>query len=262
MNRSRVSMVVAAAGLVLVGLLAAALFTPGKPEPTEDLTANKDDVQPLVPTEATLTNPLYPLEVPAPVEPAPAQEIPKPEPKPEPKPQANPAPATVEKPAEPKPAPKGGIVEHTIVAGDMISRLAVRYGCSVNEIYRVNDGLDASNAHRIRVGQVVRIPVGGDASSAVSASGPTARPSGEYFPRRVITAEPGDTSFSLAIEYFGSMQLSGSIRRANSSIDWSERLRGGEQIVLPEHGTPPDAVATNRAGSETVQRGSLIPQRR
>lgn len=243
MTKSRISMIVAAAGLVLVGLLAAALFSPGKDEPVEPQKESDDAVKP-VPVQAAISNPLgYKVEVPV--------EAPKPEvvaPKPVPV-----KPEPVAKPAA------GGVVDYTIKAGDMISKIATAHGCKATDIYKLNPGLDASTASKIKVGQVIKVPVGEKGAEAVAKAGDEPKQSGDYFPRRVVVAEPGDTAFSLAIEHYGSRQMFRMIVDANPLLPWVDRLSGGEEVVLPEFGKAP---AGSKPAGETVERSSLIPARK
>lgn len=254
MTRSRISMMVAAAGLVLVGLLAVALFTPGDEEPAENATAQTDEVTPVEPKTVQMKNPLgYELEVP-PIEV-----------KPEVAPEVKPEPVAKVEPAKPE-APKktvGGVVEYTIKPGDMISKIAVAHGCKSEDIYKLNEGLSKENAHKIRVGQVIKVPVGEAGAEAVAKAGTSeSRPEGDYFPRRVVTAEAGDTAYSLAIEYYGARYMFRMITEANPGLSWGDRLKGGEQVVLPEHGSAPSSAAKAEPAGESVERNSLIPPRR
>ncbi|MCC7508696.1 MAG: LysM peptidoglycan-binding domain-containing protein [Planctomycetes bacterium] len=250
MTKSRISMVVAAAGLLMVGLLAAALFSPGDDEPVEEQTSDAEKIKPVDVTPVKSSNvlgydvvtpPLNSDPLPAPV---------KPEPKPEPK-------------VEPKPAATGGVVEHKIQPGDMVSKLAVQYGCKVEDIYKMNEGLDASNAHKLRVGQTIKIPSGPGGAEAVKAA--ETKPKGDWFPARTVTAEAGDTAYSLAIEYYGNMYLFRKIVDANPELAWGDRLKGGEQVSLPEYGTAPAQASKpkeEKPAGETVERSSLIPPRK
>lgn len=253
MTKSRISMVVAAAGLVLVGLLAAALFSPGTDEPIEETTSKTEDIKPVDATPVKSSNVLGYDVVTPPLnsDPLPTPEV-KPDPKPEPK-------------IEPKPAATGGVVEHKIQPGDMVSKLAVQYGCKVEDIYKMNEGLDASNAHKLRVGQTIKIPSGPGGAEAVKAAETKAK--GEWFPARTVTAEAGDTAYSLAIEYYGNMYLFRKIVDANPELAWGDRLKGGEQVSLPEYGTAPaqasqPASKEEKPAGETVERSSLIPPRK
>ncbi len=247
-------MVVAAAGLVLVGMLAFVLFKPSNDAQIEEQTATKDDVKPLK-TDVQPASSLYDWKTPVMATPEPVVAPP-----------VTAAPTTPAQPAVPKPESKPtvkpGVIDYKIQAGDMVSKLAVKYGCTTSDIYKVNDGLDSSNAHKLRVGQTIRIPVGGD--TTVSTSGETAGASqskGDYFPRRVITAAAGDSAMQLAVEHYGSMSLFRMIMNANPDLSWDLKLRGGEQVVLPEFGYAP-ASAPAKAPTDSVERSSLIPTRR
>lgn len=258
-------MVVAAAGLVLVGLLAAALFSPGQDEPENETTAKDDeDIKPIKTEKKRKSADPYETEMDLAgvltrdVSPADSGGTP------------DDTEDSVEEDdtatTENQQSPEGGIIDYTIKSGDMISKLAVRHGCKSEDIYKVNDGISKENAHKIRVGQVIRIPVNGvgtdetvQSSTTDEGSGvATASGSGDHWPRRVITAEAGDTSLMLAVEYYGSMNYFRKIVDANPSIDWTYKLSGGEEIVLPEVGSAPSSPASG----DTVERGSLIPARR
>jgi LysM repeat protein len=245
-------MVVAAAGLVLVGMLAFVLFKPSTDEQTEEQAATNDDVKPMK-TDVQPASSLYDWHKPVMVTPEIA-------------PPVTPAPTTPAQPAvpkaEPKPTVKPGVIDYKIQAGDMVSKLAVKYGCTTSDIYKVNDGLDSGNAHKLRVGQTIRIPVGGDTTlSAGSETAGATQSQGDYYPRRVITAAAGDSAMQLAVEHYGSMSLFRMIMNANPDLSWDLKLRGGEQVVLPEFGNAPASTAT-KAPTDSVERNSLIPTRR
>ena len=251
MTRSRISMVVAAAGLLLVGLLAAALFTPSSDDTAEEQTQDTAKTEKTEPVEMTSVLD-YKIDVPA-IEP------------PKSTPEVKPAP-TETKPT-PTVAPKavGGVVEHTIQPGDMISKLAVKYGCTSEDIYKLNDGLNKDTASKIRVGQVVKIPTGEKGAQAVANAGKTdgtVKASADYQPARTVIAEPGDTAFSLAIEYYGARNLFRKIIDANPKLPWSDRLTGGEEVLLPSHGTAPSTASAEKPSGDTVERSSLIPPRK
>lgn len=253
MTKSRISMVVAAAGLVLVGLLAAVLFTPSDDDTTnEDTAKGEEEVTPVEPKSVPMKSVLdYELTVPPiPTGPTVETEQPKPEVKPEPK--------------QPEPEAKGGVIEYKIQPGDMISKLAVKYGCKSEDIYKLNDGLNKETAAKIRVGQTVKIPVGAEGAAAVENAGSTTtKASDDYQPERTVTAEPGDTAFSLAIEYYGARNLFRKIIDANPKLPWSDRLKGGEQVMLPAHGTPASTASVEpKPAGDTVERTSIIPPRK
>jgi len=245
MTRSRISMVVAAGALVLVGLLAAALFSPSDEQPAEPAPSPKDTVAKVEPPKATasvLGNTVTPPVVaPLPTPPAPV---------------AAPTPTPV-----PVPVPK--IIDYKIKSGDMISKIASAHGVKKEDIYALNPGLDDKTAAKIRVGQVIKIPTG---PGAVAEAPDNPGSSGEYFARRVITAEAGDTAFQLAIEHYGTISMFERIIRANPELPWKDRLLGGEQVVLPEWGTAPAGSKVEQPKkaepAPTVERDTLIPAKR
>jgi LysM repeat protein len=246
MNKSRISMIVAAAGLVLVGLLAAVLFTPGDNETTEE-TTQTSDVTPVEAKGVEMKNVLdYKLDVP---------EIKPPVPVDTPKPVVKPV-------VEPQPTPKvaGGVIDYTIQPGDMISKLASKYGCKAEDIYKLNDGLNKDTASKIRVGQTIKIPTGGP--GAETTSNVESKGSADYQAARTVIAEPGDTAFSLAIEYYGARNLFRKIIDANPTLPWSDRWKGGEEVMLPEIGTAPSTASKEAPAKTTVERDSLIPPRK
>ncbi len=261
MTRSRISMVVAAAGLVLVGLLAFALFSPGTDQ-VEEQTATKDDeVKPMEPTQQPVKSALYDFGHANVPPPPPVMQVKTDQPPPPVTTTAKPE--RTEPKNVPEPAKKTGLIEYKIQPGDMVSKLAVKHGCTSNDIYRVNDGLNASNANKLRVGQTILIPVGGDGAVVSSTSAVNAEQA-DYFPRKVITAEAGDTVLQLALEHYGSMSYFRMILDANPEHDLRDgrALKGGEQVVLPEFGTPPIGLREATPASTSVQRGSLIPSRK
>lgn len=248
MTRSRISMVVAAGALVLVGLLAAALFSPSDEQPVEETATPKDAVAKVETPKGTasvLGNPVVQPVV-APPTPAPVPVV---------------APVPAPAPAPVKEAPK--VIDYTIKSGDMISKIASRHGVKKEDIYALNPGLDDKTAAKIRVGQVIKVPTG---PGAVLETPATAQKTGEYFPRRVITAEAGDTAFQLAVEHYGSISMFERIIQANPGLPWKDRLVGGEQVVLPEWGTAPAGSKVEEPkkteAAPTVSRDSLIPPKR
>jgi LysM repeat protein len=246
MNKSRISMIVAAAGLVLVGLLAAVLFTPGDDPPADEQAAT-DKVTPVDTPPVEMKSVLdYKLDLPA-IEP------PRPEAKPDPQPK--PVAPTVSEPMG-----VGGVIEYKVQSGDMISKLASKYGCTSEDIYKLNEGLNKETASKIRVGQTIKIPVGEKGDAAVAEVG--TKGSVDYQPQRTVVAEAGDTAFSLAIEYYGARNLFRKIVDANPTLPWSDRLKGGEEVVLPEIGTGPTTTGKEAPAKDTVERSSLIPPRK
>lgn len=261
MTRSRIAMVAAAAGLLLLGLLAAALFTPRDDDADNTEQGEADEIAKLDVSPKVKENLAESLGYPVARTPA--------TPKEEVKPKTETPPVKPE-PKETKPeAPKaeGGVIEYTIQSGDMISKLAARYGCTSEAIYALNEGLDKSNAHKIRVGQKIRIPVGEKGAEAAASAAQPKKEETAWWPERIITAEAGDTAFSLAVEHYGAKSFFRLIVNANPDLAWADRLKGGEKVKLPAWGEQPETVKTNGSGGETVERsgsegGGIIPPRK
>ena len=252
LTKGRISLLIAAGGLLLVGLLAAALFVPSGSEGTEE-TVSKKKVEKPVKMEATV-NPLASLP----------GSIGLPSVKVEGTLPSDPLSA---KPEAPKEAAKPTIVDYKVQSGDALSKIAKKYGCKVEDIYKLNDGLTAANANKIRVGQVIRVPNG----PGVVVEQPAEKAESKGVPQRVVKAEAGDTAFSLAIEYYGSRSLFRMIVDANPTLPWSDRLKGGEEVILPAYGeqvqskdskAEPAATVKKEEVKATVERDSLIPPRR
>lgn len=247
LTKGRVSLIIAAGGLLLVGLLAAALFVPSSSDEGTEKVSKKSEKP--VKMEATV-NPVksLPAQMGAPTVTAESTNV---------KPAETPK---VEPPKETKPA----IIDYKVQSGDMLAKIAKKYGCKVEDIYKLNEGLNAQTANKIRVGQVIRVPNG---PGAVDQPVSTDKPEQTGFSKRVVKAEAGDTAFSLAIEYYGARSMFRLIMEANPNLPWSDRLKGGEEVVLPAYGQAeksPETVkeTTTDKPKETVERDGLIPARR
>ncbi len=245
MTRSRISMVVAAAALVLVGLLAVALFSPTEEKPAESTNA-KEDVAKVEAPKATASVLGNPVAVPAPAVQAPVVPTPAP---------------VAEKPAPVAPT----IIDYKVRAGDMISKIASAYGVKKEDIYALNPGLDDKTAGKIRVGQILRVPTGPGAL-AEAEKAEQAKLAASYIAETTITAQPGDTAFQLAVEHYGKLSMYVEIMKANPTLPWKDRLQGGEKVLLPAMGIAPKGAKVEEPKKEepkpTVARDTLIPARR
>jgi LysM repeat protein len=237
------SMVVAAGALMLVGLHAALLFTSGEEETTPEEGTKTAEVNKVKVEPPTIpTNPLgYPTATPEVEEPV-EEETPV-DPTPE----------------EPKPE-TGGVIDYKIKNGDAIIKIARNHGCKAEDIYALNDGLDKSNAHKIRVGKTIKVPVGEAGMKAVKNSG--TKTEVETVEERTIVAEARDNMYSLSLDHYGAMRHFRKIMDANPHVDWDKPLKGGEQILLPAVGMQPKTVEAKVPEKAKVERKSLIPSRR
>ena len=62
----------------------------------------------------------------------------------------------VKKPTEPKKPEKDSIITYSLVCGDTLSALAVKYHCTVEDILAVNEEIE--NASDVQMGQKIKIP--------------------------------------------------------------------------------------------------------
>lgn len=248
LSGKRLSMVVAAGALILVGVLAVALFTPNEVDESENDSSKEQSVSKV--TLVKPTQPPLPLgyeteKLNIEVEPVAEAAIPP-----------------IVPPLEvPKEEAKGGVVDYKVVKGDAVSKIAQAHGCKAADIYAINDGLDKSNAHKIRIGQTIKIPVGAAGLEAVKNSKPSTSEKTSVS-ERTIVAEARDNSISLSIDHYGVMHHFRKIIDANPHIDWDSPLKGGEQVLLPGIGDASKKSVGNTAPDKTkVERKTLIPTR-
>lgn len=253
MTRSRISMIVAAGALVLVGLLAFALFSPDKGAATPDATSKEKAIDKMPPPKAdTAPKPVGPIvtnnSTPVPSAGAPSS--------------TPPAPPVEKKPEPVKAAPS--VIDYTIKPGDMISKLAARNGVTTADIYALNPGLNDSTAARIRAGTVIKLPTGPGArvEEPRHVEAPKAP---EGIAARVVRAKAGQDAASLAREYYGSLAPVAEIARANAdTLGLGFRCKGGEEIILPAWGAGANSRIEHTGGEAArpvASRDSLIPKR-
>ena len=106
-----------------------------------------------------------------------------------------------------------GSQSYTVRAGDTYFSLAQRFGTTVEELIRVNPGVDPN---QLQVGQIICIPVG--------AAPPTCPPRTQPY-----TIQPGDTCWALAQRFNTTVA---SILAANPGLDCSS-LQVARIICIP-----------------------------
>ncbi|MEE9312638.1 MAG: LysM peptidoglycan-binding domain-containing protein [Planctomycetota bacterium] len=246
LSGKHLSMVVAAGALMLVAVLAATLFTPGDDETPENEGKKEQSVSKVsVPKPPVPTNPLGYKTKKLEVKEYPVETV------------VDPIAVTPEPPKET--AKKGGVIDYKIKNGDAIIRIAKKHGCSAEDIYALNDGLDKSNAHKIRVGKTIKVPVGSEGMEAVKNSA-AVKPE-QVSTERTIVAEARDNMYSLSLDHYGVMRHFRKIMDANPHINWDKPLNGGEQVTLPAIGGLGNAVSNNVPEKAKVERKSIIPSR-
>jgi peptidoglycan endopeptidase LytF len=130
-----------------------------------------------------------------------------------------------------------GSTQYTIRPGDTLFSLAIQFNTTVQAILAINPGLDPNN---LRVGQIICIP----------GPTPTQCPPGST----QYTIRPGDTLFSLAIQFNTTVQA---ILAINPGLD-PNNLRVGQIICIP--GPSPTQPGRCPTGSfeYTIRSGDTI----
>lgn len=195
------------------------------------------------------------------------------------------------------PTGEPGVVDYTIQTGDMISKVAKKFGCKSDDIYKLNEGLTAQTASKVRVGQVIRVPdmkgVGGTPSSPVVAALSTAKenekkvdspdktvaveksspmggksatesrvdevksdavrpasitPKPDFSKARKHKLAAGDTVFTLAKKYYGSVVHFKLIADANPEWDIAKKIEIGKDIVIPALPAEDGGATVERSG--------------
>lgn len=138
---------------------------------------------------------------------------PAPAPAPTPSPEPTPAPTT--------PAPSTGTVEYRVVSGDTLSRIAFRFGVTVDQIVAASN---LASANFIYVGQVLSIP----SQQVQQTPAPAPSPAPEPAPTR-YTVVSGDTLFRIAAK----LGVSTSDLIEANSITNPNLIRVGQVLVIP-----------------------------
>ncbi|MGH7859098.1 MAG: LysM peptidoglycan-binding domain-containing protein [Candidatus Binatia bacterium] len=127
-------------------------------------------------------------------------------------------------------------VEHRVASGQTIGAIARRYGSSTSAIQAANN---LRSAHRIRIGQVLKIPTGrGQVTARIVASTAEERPAARSVARS-HRVRPGETLASIAKRYGTTVSA---IQSANA-LRSAHRIRAGQLLRIPgrSSGTTPDA---------------------
>lgn len=71
---------------------------------------------------------------------------------------ARPAPTAAEVVPAPAAVPAGPrVVSYKLRPNDVLSRVATKFGCKLDDIYRLNTGINDKNAHKVRAGQKIMV---------------------------------------------------------------------------------------------------------
>jgi len=169
--------------------------------------------------------------------PIPEAEIPPPAPLPEPAPVVDPAPPPI------------AAATHLVVPGDTLSRIAPRYGTTVEALMRENN---ITNPATLQAGMVLRIPGRSAPGPAQPDSAPAAAPPTDPPPpppaETLYTVLPGDTLFRISQKTGLTVER---IRALNPNLD-GDRIYPGqvfrlhESVPLEQTSMRPNPSAVNR----------------
>lgn len=132
---------------------------------------------------------------------------------------------------------------YTIMPGDTLYSIAIRYNTTVNDILMANPRI---NPYCLRIGQIICVPM---------PPVPQPCPAGT-FPYAI---QAGDTFYSIARRYYVSVE---ELLAANPGVD-PNNLRIGQRICIPESVPPPSGCPTGTF-SYTIRSGDtfyLLAQR-
>ena len=131
--------------------------------------------------------------------------------------------------------PSSATTNHTVVAGDTVWGLSRRYGVSQEALKSLN-GLDASGS--LRVGQQLKIPAGGKATSASSAPKAPSKGDSGKIGQGNYTVMAGDTLGEIATR---SGVTVAQLRTANNLS--GDLIRVGQELKIPGKGQASGAEA-------------------
>ncbi len=175
---------------------------------------------------------------------------------------------TTEAPATPPASGSGTATTYTIQWGDLLVKIAQRFGVTTQAIMTANPGLDPN---RIVPGQVINIPAGGTIPTAVAGTAgqpvPATTPAASGNVPGTYTVQRGEWFYSIARKFGISVAA---LQAANPSVDPNFvypgqilNIPGGttsEQVIPPPStgGTSGSSGTSGSPGSYTVQQGDTL----
>jgi len=162
-----------------------------------------------------------------------------------------------------------GYVEHTIQAGESLSRLAQRYYGDYKKFHIIAEFNQMEDATRIRIGQKIQVPIveelpfyaapeeittttGEEPASMIEEVVPVKR----YI---VHTVRSGESLSKLAKEYYGDYKKFSVIAKYNG-LDENKGLRVGQKVRIPELEGVPFRDSSIKEGQIQTEEPMLIPE--
>ena len=133
---------------------------------------------------------------------------------------------------------------HVVKRGETLSAIAQRYGVSVTRLAEVN-GID--DPSRIRTGQRLVVPGGGQTESATAAPETTASAPANNS-NTVHTVKAGESLTQIAGQYDTTVAAIASV----NGIDDPSRIATGQRLTIPDGSSPPAAQAAPQGSLSVV----------
>ena len=147
-------------------------------------------------------------------------------------------------PVKSEPAAQAEGTDYKVKAGDNLSKIAKRYGVSLNELLELN-GLTRNSI--LRIGQTIKIPAGAKpAAETSSASSGTSALSGVATTGYVV--QKGDSLSKLAIKFNTSVKKIMELNGLKST-----NIRVGQKLKLPEAGSAAGSTGSSKSDSEALK---------
>lgn len=178
----------------------------------------------------------------------------------------NPAPAPTTQPPAPTPPPTGSNpATYVVQAGDTLSRIAARFGVSLNALARANG---ITNPNYIYVGQVLTIPGGGSNPTPQPTQPPAPQPTATQTAPQPTPTSPSTGNPTTYVVQYGDT-LASIARRFNVSLSELAQVNGitnpnyiyvGQVLTIPGGGNPaPQPTATQPAPNPTATQPAPQP---
>ncbi len=142
-------------------------------------------------------------------------------------------------PPQSAPAPGAG-TEHVVVAGDVYSKIARKYGVTVRALTEANPGV---NPARLKIGQKLVVPAPAAAATTTTAS----RSDGTTDGQKTYVVKSGDSLMKIARAHSTTVKA---LRSANQLK--TDQIKVGQKLIVPAKGTPDTGVGGTSGAPQTL----------
>ena len=151
-----------------------------------------------------------------------------------------PPPLEVTPPPQPVMTSPSGGSEHVVVAGDVYSKIARKYGVTVRALTEANPGV---NPTRLKIGQKLAIPGATAATATPSAAPVGATTDGQ----KTYVVKSGDNLMKIARTHGTTVKA---LRSANQLK--TDQIKVGQKLIVPAKGTPDTGVGGTSGAPQTL----------